>query len=144
MLAISLTGLAMASQSASMQLTSARSPYAIIGGGGGTTYTYSSTNAVTPYGNHVCWESSYELARYGPLNFCGASGGGSIVEYSGGAICVALSAMQIVNAQQGEFKTNAGTVLGWLSCAFLFVQILFQGIGSASSVPAPQLIHAGR
>ena len=35
--------------------------------------SYTTTDAVTPYGQDTCWESSYDLGRFGPLNFCAVS-----------------------------------------------------------------------
>ena len=117
-------------------VSSGSSPNLPIGGGGGTTYDYSSTSATTPYGNHACWESSYEMARYGPINFC-STGGGNLVFDITAAFCAVSAYLAVENAFNGEFTTNGNSVVGYMSCLETVIQFL-------SRVQFRQLRQAGR
>lgn len=106
----------------------------LLVGGGGTTYTYTTTDSVTPYSNHACWESSYELARFGPVNYCTASGSNVITDYVTGALCAVSLYLQVVNSE--EFTTNSDTVAGWVNCTITAIAITFQDLGAATVSPA--------
>jgi hypothetical protein len=91
----------------------ASSPGYTVGGGGGGAYYYTGTNDTTPYGNSVCFESSYDVARFGMLGACAKASAGGILEDVATSICAIQGALSIVNASQGEFKpTDVNNVMG--------------------------------
>jgi len=111
------------------------------GGGGGGTYYYTGTNDTTPYGNSVCFESSYDVARFGLLGACAKASAGGILEDVATGICAIQGALSIVNASLGEFKpTDVNNDLGILGCLIGAASVAFQDAGAAavpSHAPSP-------
>jgi len=119
----------------------ASSPGYTVGGGGGGASYYTGTHDKTPYGNSVCFESLYDVGRFGMLGACAKASAGGILEDVGNGFCAIVGALQVVDASQGEFKpTDVNNVMGILGCLASAASVVFQAAGAAdtpSHAPSP-------
>jgi hypothetical protein len=127
--------------------TASPQPSLIIGGGGGGGWYFSGPATYLPYSLHGCTETSYDLSRFGPIDFCASGGTMAISAAAGIGVCIVSGALTVYGGSDGmtdfssagrDFSVGCvgGELLGFLGA--LLVNGATQGpssmhhVGSAS------------